>query len=254
MAEFSSVTANTDTPARLLEFLAGLNWSVVSYSFEQLFVGVRSLLRLLGLLCVELLTVGQIAGVFRRDVGAASVFQEVGLGMDPQGSLEHFGGAWNHERLVFLTLVGHNIELSIGAFVLLELHHTLGQESRGVHDPRQLSSQVVLLLAEEEGVSVDVSFKVTREKYLNLTRGNQVLVRKVWQSFPLGEGVLGDIVSQFIDTSAAGLKLGVSLTLVAVTSFRGFVVFSDLSRSLNDVVVCLRAVNLTEEAERLVGL
>ena len=123
-----------------------------------------------------------------------------------------------------------------------------------MHNPSELSSQVVLLLAEEEWVGVDISFQVTREKNLNLTRGNQVLVRKVWQTFPLREGVLRDIVSQFIDTSAAGLKLGVSLTLVAITSFRGFVVFSDLSRSLNDVVVCLRAVNLTEEAERLVGL
>jgi len=83
-----------------------------------------------------------------------------------------------------------------------------------------------------------------------LARLKQVLVVKVWQAFPIGEGVASDVVAELVDASAASLELGVGLTFTVAIAVRGsFFVVSDLTCGLNNVIIALRTVDLSEEAD-----
>jgi len=65
---------------------------------------------------------------------------------------------------------------------------------------------------------------------------------------------VSNVVLQLVDSGAAAFKLGISLTLLAITTLsRSFLVFSTFTLSLYNVVVSLSAVDFAEETDSLVG-
>ena len=61
-------------------------------------------------------------------------------------------------------------------------------------DSGNLSSQVILLFAEEEWVGVNVSLQITSEKDLDGSGGQDVLWLEIGQSSPLRSGAGGNPV------------------------------------------------------------
>lgn len=164
-------------------------------------------------------------------MGGSTVSKDVGTSIDPHVRVAHLLGSWHHKRLVLFSLVWHNVKESVSTLVFLKLHDTLGLDSRGVDHSRKLGSQELLLLAEEKGVSEDLSFEITSEEDFGLTGHDQVFVGKIWKPFPICERVVRYIVGQFIDTCATSFELGVRLTFFAFTTAFGwsFFIFSSFT-------------------------
>lgn len=115
-------------------------------------------------------------------------------------------------------------------------------------DPRNLRSQQVLLLAEEERIANDVAFQITREQYLDLARRLYVRRRQIWKAFPWAKRAIGHEVGVFVDASALlflvlFFLLGSGLFSFSLTRF-----LSAFSCGLNDIVVGLGASNLSKES------
>ena len=73
-------------------------------------------------------------------------------------------------------------------FSLFSLEESFRNNGCAVRDPGNLSSQVVLLLAEEEGVGDDVAFEVACEEDLDLPGCGDVFRSEVWELSPLAQG------------------------------------------------------------------
>ena len=58
----------------------------------------------------------------------------------------------------------------------------------------------MLLLTEEEGVTDDVLFKVTREKNLNLAGGHDMAGSEIWKAFPGSEWAGSHKIAVLVDT------------------------------------------------------
>mmetsp|Transcript_1173 Transcript_1173/g.1766 ORF Transcript_1173/g.1766 Transcript_1173/m.1766 type:complete len:242 (-) Transcript_1173:1197-1922(-) len=113
------VAAEAHRPARLFEFLTDQDGLVRSDLLQQSHIRVGFLLLSLGLLRVELFALGQVGGLLGGQVRDTSIYENVRLGVHPHFSSAHLTSAWHQERLVFLALIGYDVEQTLSTLVLL---------------------------------------------------------------------------------------------------------------------------------------
>ena len=99
----------------------------------------------------------------------------------------------------------------------------------------------MLLLPKEKGVRDDLPLKVTSEQHLDLSRRSHISRQQVWQPFPLRQRRVSHPVRKGVDALAPGLK-GRPFVLIRVVR-----VSLRLRCALSDIVILLRAVDLTPE-------
>lgn len=114
-------------------------------------------------------------------------------------------------------------------------------------DTGDLSSQVVLLLSEEEWVSNDVALEATSEENFDRSGGYEVLWFQIWKHGPVFEGGTGDPISFLVNTSALGLHLSGCWVFFVVW---GVWIFT-LEITFGDVVVFLGTSDFTKESNIL---
>lgn len=177
---------------------------------------------------------------FVQGVACLVVGQDVLSVVDPASLLGHLlsSGHGNGQLGVF-RLVRLHIERKLAfLFALGDAVATSRHQLGGVVDTSDLSTQVVLLLLEVEGVSDDLALQVTREANLDLTGSLQVLGIQVGEAGPGTLARVGDEVGVLVDADAARLSAFGPLILRQVFGLE----------HLCDVVVFLSARDLAPEA------
>ena len=141
-------------------------------------------------------------------------------------------------RLIWLNLVR---QLTLLIFTSLsDLMATNWHEFGSVVDSRNLSSQVMFLLAEVEGVGNDVSLKVSSEADLDLTGSLKITRLEVGKTRPWALSFVGNEVRVLVHARAASFATFRSGILTQVFGLK----------DLSDVVISLCAGNLTPESKR----
>lgn len=109
----------------------------------------------------------------------------------------------------------------------------------GVVNARNLSTKVVLLLSEVEGVRDNVTFQVSREADLDLASGIDVLWHQIRKSSPRTLSLVSNEVGVLVHTEAATFATLGSAILRQVLGLKG----------LHNVVVVDCASDLTPKTE-----
>lgn len=114
-------------------------------------------------------------------------------------------------------------------------------------DTGDLSSQVMLLLSEEEWVCDDVTLEATSEEDFDRSGGYEILWLQIWKHGPVSEGGTSDPISFLVNASALGLHLSRCWIFLVVW---GVWIFT-LEITFGDIVVFLGTSDFTKESNIL---
>ena len=95
----------------------------------------------------------------------------------------------------------------------------------------------MFFLAKEVWIGVDLSLQISREEDFDPTRCGDLSWGKFWEFHPIGEGVMGNIVAEQVDSRTFRFNSFVcfSLTFIRHSCF-------------NNVIVMFSTVNFAEES------
>ena len=101
--------------------------------------------------------------------------ENVWLTVHPHVHVSHCESSWHSHWLLFIV----DVVLNVSIVIFYQFELTFRADSSRVTDPCDLSSKIVLLLAEEEWVGVNVPLKVSSEQDLDSSGCLNVLRRQV---------------------------------------------------------------------------